>query len=84
LTLGKPVQKKPTHGRVVGAGIGAQWNYYYNDDNEQRKKRRKPTEDISDKDIEKIMDNKISSIVPSEVKRKLGIMVPSIMMTLNI
>jgi hypothetical protein len=59
LALGKPVQKKSAHGHVASTGINAQWNYYYNDDNEQRKKRRKPTEDISDKDIEKIVDKKL-------------------------
>jgi hypothetical protein len=78
------VQKKPTHGLVAGAGLGGRWNYYYHDDNEQRKKRRKVVEDTTEEDIEKIVDKKVSSIVPNEVKRKLRIMVPSIMLALNI
>jgi hypothetical protein len=56
---------------------------YYNDDTKQRKKRRKASEDISNKDIEKIVDKKVSSITSKEVKRKLEIMVPSIMTALK-
>jgi hypothetical protein len=68
LTLEKRVHKKPADGRVAGVGINTEWNYYYNDNSEQRKKSRKPTDDISDKDIEKIMDKKVSSIIPVKLR----------------
>ena len=31
----------PEYGRVVGAGVGASWNYYYKEDKETRKQRRR-------------------------------------------
>lgn len=38
---GKPLHDPPEYGRVVGAGVGASWNYYYKEDKETRKQRRR-------------------------------------------
>jgi hypothetical protein len=34
--LGKPLDKRPAHGHVIGAGNGARWDHYYHEGKDQR------------------------------------------------
>ncbi|KAM0923513.1 hypothetical protein ACQ4PT_005494 [Festuca glaucescens] len=81
--LGKPLDKRPKHGRVIAAGNGARWDHYYQEGKDQRKERKRLAQASTVEEIDKIVDEKTRFLIQDELTSQFQAILPTMVQSMK-
>jgi hypothetical protein len=81
--LGKPLDKRPAHGHVIGAGNSARWDHYYHEGKDQRKEIKRLAQASIEEKIDRIVNEKMRLLVQDELANQFQAILPTMVKSMK-